>query len=503
MKTLKDLFKDDSQRTEKFSVSAPHLFLDYSKNIIDTASLKLLFELTEKTKLTSAIEDLFSGKPINFTEHRAVLHTELRNPTTHNKEILTTLDKMEYFCNDIFNARWKGFSGKPITDIVNLGIGGSDLGPRMVIRALAPYHNEQLTVHCVSNVDGSDLYNTLKILNPETTLFIIASKTFSTIETLTNARTARAWLLEHFNDELAIEKHFIAISAKPELAVEFGIHKNNVFAFWDWVGGRFSLWSAIGLPIMLATSPKHFRALLAGAYEMDQHFKNTPVEKNMPVIVALISLWNINSFNAQTQAIIPYDENLKLFPAYLQQLEMESNGKCVNKQGEVIDYPTAPVIWGDVGTNGQHAFHQLLHQGTLIIPVDFIVALKSQTPLQHHHDLLFANCLAQSQALMDGTPESVTDPHKIIPGNKPSNMFVMEQLDPKTLGSLIALYEHKVFVQGILWNINSFDQYGVELGKQLANKLTPLLYEGSLEHLDGSTKRLIEMYREQVVEEKI
>jgi glucose-6-phosphate isomerase len=505
-----DFFAEDKERACKFSLTAAGLLLDYSKNRITSDTLKLLCDLAESVNLKHHIEDLFTGKPVNNTEDRPALHTLLRDPS-NNKEITETLHQMELFINSIYQGEWLGHTGKPITDIVNIGIGGSDLGPRLMCDALKTYQQNHVRVHFVANIDGTDIFNILRQLTPETTLFIIASKSFTTIETLTNAETAKKWLLHSIPDKTAIKHHFVAVSAKPERAVDFGIAEDNVFAFWDWVGGRFSLWSAIGLPIALAIGMENFKQLLHGAHAMDCHFREAPLEKNMPVLLALISIWYINFFHCAAQAIIPYDENLALLPNYLQQLDMESNGKSVDKDGDDIFYETAPIIWGGVGSNGQHAFHQLLHQSRRIIPVDFIIAIHNSHPYPQQHELLYYNCVAQSQALLFGLSkeqafcdlfaENLPDEparqlakHKAIPGNKPSNTLVLDKLSPQSLGALIALYEHKVFVQGIIWQINSFDQYGVELGKHLAKSLQ---HVNKTDSLNSSTQQLLDLLKKQ------
>lgn len=520
-KKILSLFNIDPARWQNFSLSAAHLFFDYSKNLCTDETINLLCQLAKDAKLTKHIEAMFNGEAINYTENRAVLHTALRDPERTPHLIVENIDvtslikeslaKMQHCVESIHNGSWQGYSGKPIQDIVNIGIGGSDLGPAMVVQALQPYVHQGLRCHFVSNIDSTNLSETLKNLNPETTLFLIASKTFTTQETLCNAKSAKDWLLKNApNKTEAILRHFIAITAKPERAIEFGIATENVYPFWDWVGGRYSLWSAIGLSIAIAIGMDNFHALLNGAKAMDEHFRTAPFAKNMPVLLGLLGIWHINFFHADTQAIIPYDQYLSLLPAYLQQLEMESNGKSVSQDGNPVDYATAPVIWGSVGTNGQHAFHQLLMQGTELIPVDFILPLLSQNPLGDHHLLLVANCLAQAQALMQGRSEEEVIqelkeqgltveatrkliPHKIIAGNKPTNMILMEMLTPETLGALIALYEHKVFVQGIIWRINSFDQWGVELGKKLTDKIVSALKgdKESLKLLDQATQGLV------------
>lgn len=520
---MRDLFSKNPDRFKKFSLKAAGLFLDYAKNNITSKTLDLLLQLTKEANLTAKIEDMFTGKIINTTEQRAVLHTALRNPqnTSINvdgvnvmPEIHNTL-KLIFACAEkIRTGKWHGFSDKEITDVVNIGIGGSDLGPAMVVNALMPYKIDTINFHFVSNVDGTHISETLKYLNPETTLFIIASKTFTTQETLCNAITAKEWLEQKAATKNASLQHFIAVTAKPDKAEEFGIAKQNIFPFWDWVGGRYSLWSAIGLAIVIAIGAENFQAFLAGANTMDQHFRSAPFAQNMPVIMALIGIWQINFLNAKSYAILPYDQYLALLPSYLQQLEMESNGKNVDINGNKLTYATSPIIWGGVGTNGQHAFHQLLLQGTQKVPIDFIVPVNSHNPIGQHHLYLFANCLAQSQAMMCGKTkeeaeqellksgiDSVTAKklaeHKAIPGNNPCNTILVNKITPQTLGALIALYEHKVFVQGIIWQINSFDQWGVELGKQLAQKIIPQLEDAHAQlTTDASTLGLIKFYFE-------
>ncbi|MDR1057012.1 MAG: glucose-6-phosphate isomerase [Coxiellaceae bacterium] len=512
---VKNQFTINPQRFSEFSLSTCSVFLDYSKNRITQDTMNLLFNLAAATKVTQYREEMFKGSEINVTEKRAVLHTALRNidntSTPEGKLIQKEFERIADCVHCVRDGKWYGCSGKAITDIVNIGIGGSDLGPAMVVHALQPYITH-IKIHFVSNLDATHFVETIKYLNPETTLFIIASKTFTTQETLTNAMSAKEWLLGKMPIKAdAIKNHFIAVTAKPERALEFGIYEDNIFPFWDWIGGRFSLWSAIGISIAFAIGVEKFRELLMGAHAMDEHFRNTPLQENMPVILALLSIWNINFLGANTQAIIPYDQYLSLFPAYLQQLEMESNGKRVHIDGSNVSYKTAPIIWGAAGTNSQHSFHQLLMQGTHITPVDFIIPLHSHNPVGNHHLLLYANCLAQSQALMCGRDkaEIISElkeqnmfreevmrliPHKIISGNVPSNTIVLDKVEPLTLGALIALYEHKVFVEGVIWQINSFDQWGVELGKQMANKLVPMLQgEESLASLDSSTSGLIEL----------
>ena len=513
---IKDQFAIYPERFSEFSLQAAGIFLDYSKNRVTAETMRLLCDLAEAAEVSLHREEMFSGKEINVTEKRAVLHTALRNihdeSTPESVLVKKELKRIAECVNNIRDGKWCGYSDKAITDVVNIGIGGSDLGPAMVVAALQPYVNH-IKAHFVSNIDPTHISETIKYLNPETTVFIVTSKTFTTQETLTNAIVAREWLLSKTTiGEKAIKRHFIGVTSKPERAIEFGIEHENVFPFWDWVGGRFSLWSAVGLSVALAIGMDKFYEFLDGAYEMDKHFRSAPLKENMPVILALLSIWNIDFLGAATQAIIPYDQYLSLFPAYLQQLEMESNGKRVCIDGSSVSYKTAPVIWGAVGTNSQHSFHQLLMQGTQIVPVDFIISLQTHNPVGNQHLLLYANCLAQSQALMCGRKEDdiIAElksqkisqeemrkllPHKIIPGNIPSNTIVMNKIEPATLGALIAFYEHKVFVQGIIWRINSFDQWGVELGKQMASKLVPMLQgEGEAPGLDGSTLGLIKKW---------
>ncbi|TNJ40222.1 glucose-6-phosphate isomerase [Chlorobaculum thiosulfatiphilum] len=518
-----DLFGTDPERHERFSLSLDAIHLDYSKNRITTRTMELLMELVRRSEIEKKRAEMFDGEQINFTERRSVLHTALRRPPGYEmtvdgddvaSEVADVLGQMKAFCGKVISGEWVGYTGKRITDVVNIGIGGSDLGPYMVTEALKPFAHGKLRVHFVSNVDGSHLAETLRGLKPETTLFIIASKTFTTQETLANAMSARAWFIDEARSLAHVAKHFVAVSTNREKVEEFGIDPANMFRFWDWVGGRYSLWSAIGLSIALYLGFERFSELLAGARAMDEHFLNAPLEQNMPVILAMLGIWYNNFFGAHSQAIIPYDQYMHRFPAYLQQLDMESNGKRVDRAGLETDYATGPVIWGEPGTNAQHAFFQLLHQGTEIIPVDFIISLKSQNPMGEHHDMLVANCLAQSEALMKGKSEaearaeleaaglSGSDlekllPHKLFPGNRPTNTIVLDELNPFNLGSLIALYEHKVFVQGVVWNINSFDQWGVELGKQLAKAILPEFEsDDPVEGHDASTNALVNRYRQ-------
>lgn len=522
-KHLRELFAEDPERFKKFSVQFNDFLLDYSKNRATDKTMELLFKLAEDVKLKAWISKMFKGEKINFTENRAVLHTALRNRSNQPvyvdgadvmPKVNDVLQHMKEFSGQVRSGEWKGYTGKEITDVVNIGIGGSDLGPVMVTEALKPYGKEGLSVHFVSNVDATHIAETLKIVNPETTLFIISSKTFTTQETLANANTAKKWFLEKSKSEQAIAKHFIAISTNGVEVQRFGIDIKNMFEFWDWVGGRYSLWSAIGLSIAIFIGFENFEQLLTGAYEMDEHFKTAPFDKNLPVIMAMLGVWYNNFFGADTYAILPYDQYLHRFPAYLQQGDMESNGKRIDKQGAEVEYSTGPVIWGEPGTNGQHAFYQLIHQGTKLIPADFIAPIESQNPIGEHHKMLLSNFFAQTEALMKGKNEKEAReelkraglsgkdlktllPHKIFPGNKPTNSILIKKLTPKNLGSLIAMYEHKIFTQGVIWNINSFDQWGVELGKQLAKAILPELDKNApLSKHDSSTSGLIQYYRE-------
>jgi glucose-6-phosphate isomerase len=519
---MRTLFKEDPERFEKFHILFDEILFDYSKNIITEETMKLLFELANECRLKDSIELMFTGDKINETEKRAVLHIALRNRTNtpiyvDGEDVMPkvnrVLEQMKKFSTDVISGEWKGFTGKRITDIVNIGIGGSDLGPYMVTEALKPYKKPEIQVHFVSNVDGTHIAETLKKLNPETTLFIVSSKTFTTQETMTNAHTARKWFLSYANDEKHIKKHFVAVSTNEKEVVKFGIDPQNMFVFWDWVGGRYSLWSAIGLSIACTVGFENFESLLEGAYEMDQHFKNTPFERNIPVIMGLLGIWYNNFFGAESYAILPYDQYLHRFPAYLQQGDMESNGKCVDRSGKRVDYQTGPIIWGEVGTNGQHAFFQLIHQGTKLIPADFIAFAISHNPVGDHHQKLLSNFFAQTEALMKGkteeevvnelsamgkTPEEIErlKPYRVFEGNKPTNSILIKKLTPKNLGKLIAMYEHKIFVQGIIWNIFSFDQWGVELGKQLASKILPeLAGDNEVKSHDSSTNGLINTYK--------
>ena len=520
---MRQLFADDADRFEKFSLRFEDILVDFSKNRITEETRALLLRLAEETKVNEAIEAMFSGEAINQTEGRAVLHIALRNRSNTPieidgqdvmPEVNEVLDHMKQFSEQIISGEWKGYSGEPINDIVNIGIGGSDLGPVMVTEALKPYQKPNINVHFVSNVDGTHIAETLKHLSAETTLFIIASKTFTTQETMTNAQTAKDWFLENGGNQEAIKKHFAALSTNREAVEDFGIDANNMFGFWDWVGGRYSLWSAIGLPIACAIGFDNFEQLLAGGHAMDQHFKDTSLEENIPAMLALIGIWYNNFFGAQTEAILPYDQYMHRFPAYFQQGNMESNGKYVDRNGEPVDYQTGPIIWGEPGTNGQHAFYQLIHQGTKLIPCDFLAPAQTHNPLGDHHEKLLANFFAQTEALMMGKTqeEAAEELHeqekseeaieklaifKSFEGNKPTNSILFEKLTPYTLGNLIAMYEHKIFVQGVIWNIFSFDQWGVELGKQLAKKILPELEgDGEVSSHDGSTNGLINAYKE-------
>jgi glucose-6-phosphate isomerase len=520
---MKTLFAEDPRRFDKFSIRFNDSLVDFSKNRITQETLKGLIALAEECDLKNAIENMFSGTKINETENRAVLHIALRNRASTPivvdsqdvmPEVNAVLDQMEDFSNRVISGDWAGYTGKKISDIVNIGIGGSDLGPVMVTEALKPYAQKGLRVHYVSNIDGTHLTETLKQLNPETTLFMIASKTFTTQETMTNAFSAREWFLEKAKDPLHVARHFVAISTNAEAVEKFGIAQENMFVFWDWVGGRYSLWSAIGLSIACYIGYENFVELLQGAFEMDQHFKTAPFDKNIPVILALIGIWYNNFYGAQTEAILPYDQYLHRFPAYFQQGNMESNGKSIDRNGDKIDYQSGPIIWGEPGTNGQHAFYQLIHQGTRLIPADFLAPAISHNPIGEHHQILLSNFFAQTEALLNGkTREEVTAelkkegktdkeiqkllPHKMFEGNHPTNSILFKKLTPGVLGSLIAMYEHKIFVQGVIWNIFSFDQWGVELGKQLAKNILPELADDKpVETHDSSTNGLINAYKQ-------
>lgn len=519
--SLKELFQKDPQRFDKFSVQLEDILVDYSKNRINEETIALLIQLAKECQLGVAIKAMFSGEKINETEGREVLHTALRNQSgkpvlVDGKDVMpqinAVLDHMESFTNEILSGSWKGFTGKVITDVVNIGIGGSDLGPVMVTEALKAYKTH-LNVHFVSNVDGTHIVETLKGLNPETTLFLIASKTFTTQETMANAGSAREWFLNSGAKESDIAKHFAALSTNAEAVSAFGIDTRNMFEFWDWVGGRYSLWSAIGLSISLALGFNNFKELLKGAYIADEHFQTAPFEENIPVLLAVLGIWYNNFFDAESHAILPYDQYLHRFAAYFQQGDMESNGKYVDRNGNRIDYQTGPIIWGEPGTNGQHAFYQLIHQGTKLIPCDFIAPAVSHNKIGNHHQLLLSNFFAQTEALMNGKSEEVVvaefekvgrSPEdierlknfKVFEGNRPSNSILLKEITPHSLGTLIALYEHKIFVQGIIWNIFSFDQWGVELGKQLANQILPELKGNEeISSHDSSTNGLINQYK--------
>ena len=515
-RTLKQMFAEDPERATRYSLEAAGLFVDFSKNRISDETLRLLLTLVDESDLRSKIDDMFSGKKINITENRAVLHVALRAPKDESivtdgvnvvPEVHAVLDKMSGFADRVRSGEWKGFTGKPIKAVVNIGIGGSDLGPVMAYEALRHYSQRSLDFRFVSNVDGTDIVEATLDLDPETTLFLIASKTFTTLETMTNAHSARTWLLESANglkDEKAVANHFVAISTNAKEVEKFGIDTDNMFGFWDWVGGRYSMDSAIGLSNMIAIGPDNFRKMLAGFHAMDEHFRTTPFAKNLPVVMALLSVWYNDFFGAQTVAVLPYEQYLKRFPAYLQQLTMESNGKHVTLAGTHVMHDTGAIYWGEPGTNGQHSFYQLIHQGTRLIPCDFIGFARSLNPIGKHHDILMANVFAQAEALAfgktaeqvkaEGTPDWLI-PHRVFEGNRPSNVILAEELTPEILGALIALYEHIVFVQGVVWQVDSFDQWGVELGKVLANRIVPELEgSGTLSH-DSSTNALIERYR--------
>ncbi|MGL4604832.1 MAG: glucose-6-phosphate isomerase [Iodobacter sp.] len=519
---LRDLFKDDPQRFERFSLESGGLFFDYSKNRITAKTMTLLMDLARQSGLQARIKAMFAGEKINTTENRAVLHTALRNLDKHplivdGEDVMPKVnavkDKIGIFSDKVRSGEWLGYTGKAITDIVNIGIGGSDLGPLMVCQALKAYGHKRLKMHFVSTVDGDQVVSTLAELDPETTLFIISSKTFTTQETLTNARTSRAWFVKASGSEKHIAKHFVAVSTNASAVSEFGIDVENMFEFWDWVGGRYSLWSAIGLPIAIFLGKHNYQDLLHGAYTMDQHFCSKPLEQNLPVIMGMLGVWYVNFFGAKTQLISPYNQALYRFPAYLQQLDMESNGKTVDLNGKRVNYLTGPVVWGDTGINGQHAYYQLLHQGSQIVPVDFIATIEHPDIPEPHNTILMANVFAQTEAFLRGKNEAevraeldilgITGeeqdalvPHKIFEGNRPTNTILMQRLSPRRLGALIALYEHKVFVQGTVWNINSYDQWGVELGKQLAKAIeADLITPGLTTNHDASTNGLVNYYK--------
>ncbi|MDR0534194.1 MAG: glucose-6-phosphate isomerase [Verrucomicrobiales bacterium] len=520
---LRDLFKQDAKRFDKYSLQFEDILVDFSKNRVTGDTLPLLRKLAGQADVKGWTEKMFSGEKINFTENRSVLHIALRNRSNRPihvdgkdvmPEVNAVLKHMREFSDSVRSGAWKGYTGKAITDIVNIGIGGSDLGPVMVCEALKHYSKRDLHVHFVSNIDGTHMAETLRVVNPETTLFIIASKTFTTQETITNAETAKAWFLKSAKDGKAVAKHFVALSTNAKEVAKFGIDTANMFEFWDWVGGRYSLWSAIGLSIALYIGFDNFEQLLSGAHAMDEHFRSAPLEQNLPATLALLGIWYNNFFGAQSHAILPYDQYMHRFAAYFQQGDMESNGKFVNRQGQRVNYSTGPVIWGEPGTNGQHAFYQLIHQGTKLIPCDFIAPAQTLNPVGEHHPILLSNFFAQTEALMAGKNEAEVRaeltkdglsgdklealvPHKIFEGNRPTNSIFIKKITPYTLGSLIAMYEHKIFVQGIIWNINSYDQWGVELGKQLAKKILPELAgtEAVASH-DASTNGLINWYKQ-------
>jgi glucose-6-phosphate isomerase len=513
---LRQLFADDPKRGERLNTEALGLYLDYSKNRVTDETLKLLFQLAEESGLRRRIEAMFRGDKINITENRAVLHVALRAPKDASiivdgenvvSQVHAVLDKMTDFCRRVRTGEWKGHTGKPIRNVVNIGIGGSDLGPVMAYEALKYYSERTLTFRFVSNIDGTDFAEAVQGLDPSETLFIISSKTFTTLETMTNAHTARDWSLQGLGgDTSAVAKHFVAVSTNAAKVSEFGIDTANMFGFWDWVGGRYSMDSAIGLSTMLAAGPENFQAMLEGFHEMDEHFRAAPFEQNLPVLLGLLTVWYTDFFDAETVAVLPYEQYLKRFPAYLQQLTMESNGKHVTLDGVAVDYATGPVYWGEPGTNGQHSFYQLIHQGTRLIPCDFIAFVKTLNPLGRHHAMLLANVFAQTEALAfgktaeqvkaEGTPDWLV-PHRVFEGNRPSNTILAQQLTPQILGKLVALYEHSVFTQGTIWNIDSFDQWGVELGKVLAQRIVPELESGTEPELghDSSTNSLIRRYR--------
>jgi len=520
---MSDLFKQNPQRFEQFSIKLAPFLLDYSKNLIDEQTMTKLFDLARECDIEGWRKKMFAGKRINSTEDRAVLHVALRNRSHKNialegkninEDVQQALNKMKIFSDNVRQGHWKGYSGQRITDVVSIGVGGSNLGPQMVTEALKAYSDNSINVHYVSNVDGTQIANVLRPLSPEKTLFIVSSKTFTTTETMTNAETAMHWLVASSFDESAIAKHFVAVSSNKKNATEFGIAEENIFDMWDWVGGRFSLWSAIGLPIAIDLGFEQFIELLEGAHEIDNHFCEAPIEKNAPMILALLSVWNCTFLGAQSQAILPYDQSLHMLTAYLQQAEMESNGKSVSWHGDTIDYPTVPTIWGEIGINGQHAFYQYLHQSNNVVPADFIGSVESVTPVKGHHETLMANYFAQTQALMQGVDEQqvredlkakgrITEyidkvaAHKVHKGNRPTNSILMQRISPRSIGSLIALYEHKIFTQGILLQICSFDQWGVELGKGLANNIQAELAKKQInENHDSSTKGLMQFYQE-------
>ncbi|MBF0129918.1 MAG: glucose-6-phosphate isomerase [Alphaproteobacteria bacterium] len=518
---MREMFAQDPKRFESFSARLGDILLDYSKNRLTAETLRLLLQLARERDVEGWRDRMFSGEVINTTEGRAVLHVALRNRSNRpirvgGEDVMprvnAVLAKMKGFCEAVRSGAWKGATGQRITDIVNIGIGGSDLGPVMISEALRPYHHPEIRPHFVSNVDGTHIAETCKKLNPETTLFIVASKTFTTQETLTNAKSARSWLVEKLGDA-AVARHFVALSTNAKAVAAFGIDTDNMFEFWDWVGGRYSLWSAIGLPVAVTIGFDRFEELLAGAHAMDEHFRTAPLESNIPVLLGLIGVWYVNFFGSESYAVLPYDQYLHRLPAYLEQADMESNGKRVTRDGEEVDYATGPVLFGEPGTNGQHSFYQLIHQGTRLIPCDFIAPANSQNPLGEHHAILLSNVFAQTEALMRGKTRDEARaelegqgvkgaeleallPHKVFPGNRPTNSLLVRRIDPHTLGALVAMYEHKIFVQGMVWGVNPYDQWGVELGKQLAGKILPQLAgPGEAPGHDGSTTGLIAAYK--------
>ncbi|MDQ6994903.1 MAG: glucose-6-phosphate isomerase [Mariprofundaceae bacterium] len=524
---MRELFAQDAKRFQHFSVSLNNIILDYSKNIINLETKEKLMTLARDCGVETMRDKMFSGEHINNTENRAVLHTALRNrsnrPVMFDGEdvmpkINHVLQRMRDFSESVRSGEWKGCTGKRITDIVNIGIGGSDLGPVMVCEALKPFSKDDLNIHFVSNVDGTQMVETLKYLSRETTLFVIASKTFTTQETLTNARTARDWFLTRGGSKAAVSKHFVAVSTNLRAVKNFGIDPDLMFEFWDWVGGRYSLWSAVGLSIALYLGMDNFEALLSGAHEMDEHFRTAPLEENIPVILGVLGVWYNNFWDADSHALLPYDQYMHRFPAYFQQADMESNGKSVRRNGKPVNYSTGPIIWGEPGTNGQHAFYQLIHQGTKLVPCDFLAPIDSKNPIGQHHTILLSNFFAQTEALMRGkTSEEVRTelqskglkgealeallPHKVFQGNKPSNSILFQRLNPHTLGSLIAMYEHKIFVQSVIWDINAYDQWGVELGKELARTILPeLMFDDEVDSHDTSTNGLINYYKTHRIE---
>ena len=511
--SLSQFFTHDPRRGARFVVEAEGIYFDYSKNLATAETIEALIALANASRLHDRIDAMFQGEKINSTENRAVLHTALRAPAGSVIEVdgenvvpavQGVLGRMSDFSDRVRSGAWTGFTGKRLVNIVNIGIGGSDLGPVMAYEALRHYSDRDLTVRFVSNVDGTDFAEATRDLSAAETLFIVSSKTFTTLETMTNAQSARAWLVDGLGDEAAVAKHFVAVSTNAAEVAKFGIDAANMFGFWDWVGGRYSMMSAIGLSTMIAIGPENFRAMLAGAHAMDQHYRTAPLEQNIPALLGLFGLWYTDFFEAQTIAVLPYEQYLKRFPAYLQQLTMESNGKRVTLDGQPVDYATGPIYWGEPGTNGQHSFYQLIHQGTRLIPCDFIAFAKSLNPLGNHHDLLIANVFAQAEALAfgktaeqvaeDGTADALV-PHRVFPGNRPSNVFMMDELTPNALGKLVAMYEHSVYTQSVIWNINPFDQWGVELGKVLAIKIVPELTSSAPPGHDSSTNALIERYR--------